>query len=413
MCNISARQSSTLRLIAILLVLINVTLPAFATRTSSSIFGVRHPDEAVDETTWAAEACHRLRDMDGYISQYSKEDGIHLQNASVFIGDCLRYIPAGKVRSEIQNSLNCYYEAGFVQGYAGNPSYRSGYTVLPPKRVYDIFTKYHIAEETARDGNHGLIPQDLYETVPRSHGELTKEAAARVLTVEKIIWEAAKQHTENAEAIAGIEPSSRINKDIQSRFLSAIDHNQPLVVAALLKKGASLNKVDLDSYTSDKETPVMRAASGGRLELVKQLLNDGATLSPKQASAVLGTICLNGYNNTLKILMSKGADVNTKNHFGTPVLTLAVGANQQDTVNILLAAGAALNEKDNLFGSTPLIEAAISDKPEMVRLLLNRGADKNATNNEGQTALAVANKNDFQDIVDLLRGTDLAGEAQQ
>jgi uncharacterized protein len=55
-----------------------------------------------------------------------------------------------------------------------------------------------------------------------------------------------------------------------------------------------------------------------------------------------------------------------------------------------IAAGSNLNEKDPFGGSSPLISAAVFDKPEAAKILIDAGADINFQNNEGSTALISA-----------------------
>lgn len=55
-----------------------------------------------------------------------------------------------------------------------------------------------------------------------------------------------------------------------------------------------------------------------------------------------------------------------------------------------IAAGSNLNEKDPFGGSSPLITAALFNKPEMAKTLIDAGADINFQNNDGSTALHVA-----------------------
>ena len=68
----------------------------------------------------------------------------------------------------------------------------------------------------------------------------------------------------------------------------------------------------------------------------------------------------------------------------------------------LVAAGA---DKDaaNTHGSTALLLAAQIGHLEVVRLLLEAGADKDAANKKGLTALRVAAQNGHWEVVRLLR----------
>lgn len=68
----------------------------------------------------------------------------------------------------------------------------------------------------------------------------------------------------------------------------------------------------------------------------------------------------------------------------------AVVTNNRVALQQHLDAGTNINEKDPFGGSSPLISAALFDKPEMARILIDAGADINFQNNDGSTALHVA-----------------------
>jgi len=77
-----------------------------------------------------------------------------------------------------------------------------------------------------------------------------------------------------------------------------------------------------------------------------------------------------------------------------------------DIVKILIEAGADVNTK-NFFGYTPLLWASIYNHKEVVNLLIEAGADINAKNNYGYTALIYASGNNNKDIIDLLKDMGL------
>ncbi len=87
-------------------------------------------------------------------------------------------------------------------------------------------------------------------------------------------------------------------------------------------------------------------------------------------------------------MISTGTDVNASEAGGngTTALHWAVYQHDADLVRALLAAGAAPSTQ-NLFGATPLMEAATVGYAAIIAMLLAAGADVEAKNYEGQTAL--------------------------
>jgi len=73
-----------------------------------------------------------------------------------------------------------------------------------------------------------------------------------------------------------------------------------------------------------------------------------------------------------------------------------------DVIKQHIAAGSDLNEQEPTMGSSPLISAAVFDKREIVRALIEAGADVNLQNSEGSTALHSAAFLCRMEIVELL-----------
>jgi len=74
-----------------------------------------------------------------------------------------------------------------------------------------------------------------------------------------------------------------------------------------------------------------------------------------------------------------------------------------EKIKSLLAEDPSLvNSKDKLYGYTPLHTAAIAGKVESAEVLLDNGADVNATDNKGNTPLHWANKEGHKDVAELI-----------
>lgn len=96
---------------------------------------------------------------------------------------------------------------------------------------------------------------------------------------------------------------------------------------------------------------------------------------------------------TIVLFASCGTDAQTKNPGKeAPAIDIhtAVVTGNADALKQHIEAGTNINEKDPFGGSSPLISAALFDKTEMVKILLNAGADINFQNNDGSTALHTA-----------------------
>jgi ankyrin repeat protein len=96
----------------------------------------------------------------------------------------------------------------------------------------------------------------------------------------------------------------------------------------------------------------------------------------------------------MELLLANRADVNAASNSGYMPLHGAVSYGNMDTkklkVEILLKSGANVNAKTSSDGETPLHKAISRGDIEIVKLLLNYGADVNAKSKYGVTALHFA-----------------------
>ena len=118
---------------------------------------------------------------------------------------------------------------------------------------------------------------------------------------------------------------------------------------------------------------------------------------------------MDGNLRRMQLLHLAGANVNSRNDDSTP-LFLAAGGGRLEGVRYLLDQGADINAREQQ-GNTALTEATYYGHIEVIKELLLRGADINAIG-QGGTALDVAiDKNDLA-VAGLLKhyGGKRAGE---
>ncbi|KAJ8877971.1 hypothetical protein PR048_022434 [Dryococelus australis] len=116
----------------------------------------------------------------------------------------------------------------------------------------------------------------------------------------------------------------------------------------------------------------------------------------------LSTVGREGCNELAVLLMCAGLPSDTSDADGDGILHGAARSGHVYMAAALLDLGADIDARGSMGRSTPLIWATYSDHPETVRLLTERGAALNATNNEGNTALHIAARDGFLVTVKIL-----------
>jgi ankyrin repeat protein len=166
-------------------------------------------------------------------------------------------------------------------------------------------------------------------------------------------------------------------------LLLASFYASPKCVKLLIEKGADVNTANkagvtplIQAATSYDKTRSLVAA-GAKVRVRTALGNTPLILAARRA----------GNSRTVQLLLARGADVTERNNVGVSAILAGAASGDLETVRLLLDAGARVDDfptskqpraTDLFLGfRTPLMWAAYHNDVQMVRLLLDRKADPN------------------------------------
>jgi hypothetical protein len=161
-------------------------------------------------------------------------------------------------------------------------------------------------------------------------------------------------------------------------LMDAAEKGDVALVKQLLAGGANVNAHDQRGYTA-----LMHASMGRRdaADVVRVLLSAGAIVNARDKSgrsALIWSMRNEMRSGIVKELVLGGADVNIRDSYGTSALLEVISSGQdeiaeEETVNLLIAAGADLEAKNSL-GETPWDLAMRTHRVRIAEMLNKAGA---------------------------------------
>jgi ankyrin repeat protein len=154
------------------------------------------------------------------------------------------------------------------------------------------------------------------------------------------------------------------------------------------------------------EVNLFEAAAAGKFDVVAHLVftyPDAINYYAEDGFTPLGLACYFGQHEIARYLVLKGADVNLPSNNGYNVFPVhsAAAGNYTDIVKLLIENGAQVNVKQQA-GVTPLHSAAQNGNVEMLILLLENGAEVNMRMEGGKLPADLAREKGFADIAEVL-----------
>ncbi len=133
-------------------------------------------------------------------------------------------------------------------------------------------------------------------------------------------------------------------------------------------------------------TPLQRAASAGNLEAVREALKSGALeATNNEGRTALMLAASNGKTEVTKLLVESGASLQARDKSQSTALHLAAQNNHYQTLHYLLQQSAEIDVVDQ-DGNTPLHLAATQGHEQVVAILLEEGANFELLNGRGEAA---------------------------
>lgn len=177
--------------------------------------------------------------------------------------------------------------------------------------------------------------------------------------------------------------------ELEAKLYNAVIDNNTDLLSELLKE----QQVDINFKTENGGTLLHYAKSKEMVEILMSAGidwtiqdNEGMTAFAKNFERVY----IKTYEDILLAMLKEGVDINAATYFDeAPVIKIAnnaatLSANIEQ-LQFLVKNGADLNIK-NSQSYTPLMLAVIKNNIDMVRALLDAGADTSITDNKGRTA---------------------------
>jgi hypothetical protein len=187
------------------------------------------------------------------------------------------------------------------------------------------------------------------------------------------------------------------NRAGETPLMEAAEYGDAVVAECLIAHGA-----DVNATSPEKATPLFFAVGGQRDAIVRLLLVKGA--DPNKITTGGGRLLITaaslGRQDYVTWFLAAGADVNAREPSGDTALSWACqGGASLGLIQQLVSKGAKVNIVSGPALMTPLMYAAQSCKPEVLRYLVDHGAAIDPFDFEGYDALTEAALQDRPDNV--------------
>jgi ankyrin repeat protein len=192
----------------------------------------------------------------------------------------------------------------------------------------------------------------------------------------------------------GADPDARDNNN-RTPFTTACRYGHEAVVKVLLDHGAETGDMLGAVETATGSAGMAGAQAKGATQSKPQPVSTDLVVDFMESA-------IRGDADKLEKLINAGVDVNVATKGGDTALILAAGLGYARVASVLLDHGADIDQGTASARATPLMWAAFNGKTDLVRLLVERGADIAKQNNKAYTALMLAAEEGRDEILRFL-----------
>ncbi|KAG4432770.1 hypothetical protein IFR05_011753 [Cadophora sp. M221] len=247
--------------------------------------------------------------------------------------------------------------------------------ILAEKNLADLI-RIHPQRESCFDVENERYGLPIFAALATGSYEAVQtflEVQAEIQPQEPLLHHLCKQYSENKNKRTNF--GRNFNFSRRKSVFSQVEEQGDEVIVTFLCASA---KFDVESKDKDSsQTPLSWAAANGHEAVVKLLLEKGAELETSSSSGrtPLSFAAARGHEAVVKLLLEKGAELETLDSYGRTPLSYAAARGHEAVVKLLLEKGAEL-ETSSSSGQTLLSYAVANGHEAVVKLLLEKGAKK-------------------------------------
>ena len=192
--------------------------------------------------------------------------------------------------------------------------------------------------------------------------------------------------------------------ELNGEFLLAAEKGNTDALKTCLDK-----QVDINTTNRQGRTAIVIASLNKHYDCVELLISAGADINKQDQTCFNPFLisCLNNDLTLLRLVLPAKPDLNCLSRFGGVGITPASEKGHVEIVRELLTHTDINVNHTNFVGWTPLLEAIVlndggAKQQEIVKLLLDHGANPHMTDKYGKSPLTLAREKGYHEIATLL-----------